>query len=194
MPTITKGDQKMPVVNPPPIQRTREEELLDDLKGQELLLGRKQRALGEAIADNLDTEQPSQDVDAVLKRMTEIKIAIGVIHQREQEAAEAKKLEAEQIKQGIRKAVQARVYARIGRFQQRLVELREEAKELGSDLNALRSLGDRISEHQANVVSKNVKYHVLHHVRQFPGCELGLSAFLKFDERPFSSLFPKDQD
>jgi len=128
-----------------------------------------------------------------LKRMADIKLAINVIHEREKEAATAKKQEAERIRQGIKKEVRGRVYQRCVRIQQRLSEFQEEAKGLGTDLNALRSLGDRISEHQANVVAKSLKYYILHAVRQFPGCEQGLSAFLKFDEKPFSSLFPKDQ-
>lgn len=181
------------IQNPAPSPLTREEALARELKGQELLLGRKQRALGEALADGLDTTQVSAEVDAILKRMSEIQLAIAALKDRATEHAETTRQQAEQVKQSIKQEVHARTYALVVEGQQKMTEMREYVQRLGAGLDALRAMGDPISQHQASAVAKNFKYHLLHAVRIMPGCELGLSAFLKFDEKPFDTTFPKAQ-
>lgn len=146
--------------------------------------------LGRKRLNKEDTTEVLERLDAANKEVTALQAERDELIAREREAREAQAQEAAQIKRTVIASLTADIRQEVLAMSEAIALLKDRGIRLGTVLNAGQSLDDPLLQFQCNKLRLSLRPYLLHAVAGYPGCNTGLSPFLKLDETTYGDLAP----
>ena len=165
-------------------------ELEVTLRARQQALGKLEVRLEDAALDGAGTEALEEQVLTLTKEIDDLERKKRALTRRAAKASVEEKTAAKDRAAAIQYNLASQAVERVQGVGRKIAELGEEAANLLAVLNAAQALDDELLRFECNKIRLSLKAYVLYSIRQWPGCDTGLTPFLKLDAKRFEELAP----
>lgn len=153
-------------------------------------LGKLEVRLEDATLDGAGTEALEEQVLTLTKEIDELERKQRALTRRAAKSSQEEKAAAKDRAAAIQYNLASQAVERVQGVGRKIAELGEEAANLLAVLNAAQALDDELLRFECNKIRLSLKAYVLYAIRPWPGCDTGLTPFLKLDAKRFEELAP----